>query len=90
MELPACPTMILQGNLMTDELRAWEEIVIRAVVRVSCTLFHYLCPAQFHNMIRRLQQLEKAASALEPAAGKRKKTRDKVIAYGEDLLFGPG
>ena len=39
-------------------------------------------------MIRRLQQLEKAASALEPAAVKRKKTRDKVIAYGEDFLKG--
>lgn len=37
-------------------------------------------------MIRRLQQLEKAARPLEPSAGKRKKTRDKVIAYGEDFL----
>jgi glutamate/tyrosine decarboxylase-like PLP-dependent enzyme len=37
-------------------------------------------------MIRRLQQLEKAAGALEPAARKRKKTRDQVIAYGEDFL----
>ena len=39
-----------------------------------------------HKMIRRLQQLEKAARELEPAAGKRKKTRDKVVAYGEDFL----
>lgn len=37
-------------------------------------------------MIRRLQQLEKAARALEPSAVQRKKTRDKVIAYGEDFL----
>lgn len=37
-------------------------------------------------MIRRLKQLEKASRGLEPNAALRKKTRAKVIAYGEDFL----
>ena len=37
-------------------------------------------------MIRRLKQLEKASRGLEPTAGERKKTRAKVISYGEDFL----
>ena len=48
--------------------------------------FTTFAPINRQIMIRRLQQLEKAARVLEPSAGQRKKARDKVIAYGEDFL----